>query len=298
MRARGWVPSDSVTPRTALALAVDRGDAGRRCAACRRRRGTTPARRRASRRFLRPAAPPAPRACIACDSAPRPDPGISGVMPHTIGPPTVAVPVSASCVKNVRSTSAAERWLQRSSTGAPVSFLRRPILVSAGSGGPFLRRLDGHADGGDRRLRVPPVAVHLTREHPADRVECRVEVVVMRPRGAVAPGDVVLRRVDVLVLEPVAAEIELVDDRHRPERDVVAVADVDGRAAEPLTGGRAADRAAGLHEQHREPGTGEVGGRDQPVVPGADDDRVVVVIGAAFERVRHSSILLVPPDHH
>ena len=58
---------------------------------------------------------------------------------------------------------------------------------------------------------------------------------------------------------------------------MVAVADVDGGAGELLAGGRSADVGAGLEQQRAHAGAGEVGGGDQPVVAGADHDRVEVV---------------------
>ena len=75
---------------------------------------------------------------------------------------------------------------------------------------------------------------------------------------------------------PNSAELELGDDRRRAERHVVAAADVDRRPGERLAAGRAADVVARLEHERRAARPGQVGGGDQAVVAGADDDHVVV----------------------
>jgi creatinine amidohydrolase len=103
------------------------------------------------------------------------------------------------------------------------------------------------------------------------------------------------RRVDVLVPQSMVGEAELLDHRRRPEREVVAVADVDRGAGEVLAGRRAADLIARFDEYDRKSGAGEVGRGDQPVVAGADDDRVTVVVRATRSGMRHRPILYVLP---
>jgi hypothetical protein len=86
----------------------------------------------------------------------------------------------------------------------------------------------------------------------------------------------VAARIDVEVLQPEPAEVELVDHRRRAERDVVAVADVDGRAGELLARSRSADLGARLEEQRPHAGAREVGRGDETVVSRAHDDGVDV----------------------
>ena len=65
------------------------------------------------------------------------------------------------------------------------------------------------------------------------------------------------------------------------------------RAGERLARRRAADDRAGLEHERAQPGLGEVGRGDQPVVPGADDDRVVVGVGP-----RHAAVPARRRTHH
>ena len=85
-----------------------------------------------------------------------------------------------------------------------------------------------------------------------------------------------LGRLDVDVPQAEAGEVEFLDDRRGAEGEVIAVADVHRRACEPFARGRAADIGAGFDQQRPHPGSGEICGRDQPVVAGADDDGVEV----------------------
>ena len=229
------VPSTSVTPRTASpsqSIAVTRVDGAQRAA---RGEERAPARRRASPRCRRPAGRPAPRAASRATSAPSPVPGISGLMPHTIGPPTGAgagervvreerpqhvggaAPAPAQQDRGAREPSCAGR--------SAVSAVRRRRLVGR------VERSCGPP--GSPPAQVAPVAVDLAGQHAADRVErgarrrggasttCRRPT----PCGAAPARRPGTRR-------PWSAETELVDHRRRAERDVVAVADVDGRTAE------------------------------------------------------------------
>ncbi len=73
--------------------------------------------------------PTVPTWRMAWGRAPSPVPGVSGEIPHTIGPVRAPGPVMASSVKNERSTSAALRRDQRIRVVAPLRRRRRASLV-------------------------------------------------------------------------------------------------------------------------------------------------------------------------
>ncbi len=143
-------------------------------------------------------------------------------------------------------------------------------------------RVEDHANGGHGGGEVSAVAVDLRGEVAPDVVEGGVEVVVMRPPRAVMgarPREVVLGRFDVEVLQPVRPQPEFLDHRRGPERQVVAVADVDRRTGELLARCGASHVGSGFDQQRRHAGSGEVGSGHQPVVARPDHDGVVVGAG-------------------
>src|SRR5207248_5150348 len=74
-------------------------------------------------------------------------------------------------------------------------------------------------------------------------------------------------------------QAELGDDRAREQAYQIRVAgDARGPGRERRRrGGGAAERLGALEQKAREPGAGEIRGCDEPVVPAADDDRVVLL---------------------
>src|SRR6266550_8809978 len=102
--------------------------------------------------------------------------------------------------------------------------------------------------------------------------------VVIAPGGEVVA---VLHRRDGALewqdLQPVPREIEIANDLGSEQRDDVGE-HRELEAREDLFGdGGAADSRPALEHQHRLLGAREVGGRDEAVVPAADDDRVVAL---------------------
>ena len=79
-------------------------------------------------------------------------------------------------------------------------------------------------------------------------------------------------------------EIEIFHHRRRAKRQVIAVADVHGCAGERLARSGAADGGPRLDEHRSHPGLGQVRGRHQTVVSGADNDRINISLS-------HSAIL-------
>ena len=63
------------------------------------------------------------------------------------------------------------------------------------------------------------------------------------------PGHVVLGRFDVEVVQSQFGQTEFLDHRGGPEREVVAVADVDGRPGERLARGGPTDRRTRFEQQ-------------------------------------------------
>ena len=78
------------------------------------------------------------------------------------------------------------------------------------------------------------------------------------------------------VLQPVVLEPELADGRVRLDEVVCGRAGVveEARERQLLGCGVAAHHRSGLEHEHLKPGLGEVGSRDEAVVPGAGDDHV------------------------
>ena len=76
---------------------------------------------------------------------------------------------------------------------------------------------------------------------------------------------------------PVAeiAQAQIGDDLRLQHRDDVGGARDPGPGPDLLGDAGAAEQRPALEDDHAEPGTGEVCGRGQPVVPAADHDRVV-----------------------
>ena len=127
-----------------------------------------------------------------------------------------------------------------------------------------------------RGPQVAPVPVHLVGIGERQRGQGPLPVVEQRPRRSAVVQEAELCRVHVQVAQAVGGEAQLVDDRCRPEEGVVAVADVHPGAEGRHGGGAPADLGPTLHQQGVDAGPGEVGGADQAVVAGADDDRTVV----------------------
>ena len=123
----------------------------------------------------------------------------------------------------------------------------------------------------------------------------RADVVVRAATTAAGPRRRRRRRLHVEVAQAVRGEVELVDHRRRAERDVVAVADVHAWRRRTARSPPCRRRSGGPRAERAQPGPGQVGGGDEPVVPGADDDRVVVVPAAA-PRCRHPPHLLTGPS--
>ncbi len=78
-------------------------------------------------------------------------------------------------------------------------------------------------------------------------------------------------------LHPVAGQIQLANDRGSKEADHVGE-HREGEARKDLFAhGGSAHQVPALQNQHLVPGFGQIGGSDQAVVPGADDDGIVGV---------------------
>ena len=88
-------------------------------------------------------------------SAPSPVPGVSGEIPHTIGPDIAAGPVMASSSKNDRSTSPVDRRDHRNSVGAPARRRRRASAVSP--------RTDGGSAAASKIMRIAGIAARAYR---------------------------------------------------------------------------------------------------------------------------------------
>ena len=148
-------------------------------------------------------------------------------------------------------------------------------------------RLDeaGHLD---HELAVFLVGLGVGRR-PAAELADRPAVVVDPPEVVAAalgrarrPAERRERPVERQDVEAVARQLELADDLGPEQRDDVRE-DREPEAREELLGDRgAAEDVALLEDERLQPGPGQVGGADEPVVAAADDDRVVALGQAEF----------------
>ena len=242
-----------------------------------------PQRERQARRSRRPGGRRGATWRIAYPSAPSPVPGVSGLMPHTIGPPTIAAPRSdvgrevrphhvggdapapaehrrhpGEASPQRRRGSARERSAARSATSR--------IIRTAGSACRRYRRYPSRSPGAAdaRWSRVRSASCHVMsgftaagrRSTPPRRRPGRCRCTRDRgARGRARPITGVVRNVtwsqlQTLTIAPANASL----------------------AAVPPTSARASSSSVDR------PGPGEIGGGHQPVVPGTDDDGVDVVV--------------------
>ena len=192
------------------------------------------------------------------------------------------------------STSVSNHWSSRSTALMVMSCTR---LCCEARGRAWKRR--SHAEQAAHADDV--VAEGVGRDHGQDRLDearhvrhrLRVLVVGFRVHGRVAvdlaPGARVVvhppevvpvrhrreRAVEGQDLEAVPGQVQLADDLGPQQRDDVG-ADRELEAREHLLGdGGAAEHVAALEHEHLLARAREVGRGDEPVVPAADDDRVV-----------------------
>ena len=203
-------------------------------------------------------------------------------MPHTIGPSTRPGPTRASW-REVRPHARRRRCA--GSSAAPSAPRPGAGARPAGSGRP--------ADGGSvaaarisstagrRRLQVAPVAVDLAGVRRRQLVERSA-----RRRGGAATAD---RPTTPPPSPPGPCRCSAGRASARSSSSITGVVRnvmwsqlqmLTVRAGEGLAGRRAADDRAGLEHERAQPGPGQVGRGHQPVVPAADDDRVVIGAGA------------------
>ncbi|CAB5057334.1 unannotated protein [freshwater metagenome] len=108
--------------------------------------------------------PSVPTCRRAYEIAPSPVPGVSGEIPHTTGPSTIAGPMTASSSKNCRITSAADIRLIRSIEATP----RPPLRITVESSDP---RVGGLA-AASRIRRATGMAVCANCLYPSTEPGC------------------------------------------------------------------------------------------------------------------------------
>ena len=150
---------------------------------------------------------------------------------------------------------------------------RHPTEQASGRGG-CPRHLDRQFGDRQRVVKIAAVSLDLLRVRRRESVEHAVDVVEMAPRLGVVVEEMEDAGLRLQVAEPVGGQVELVDDGHRADHRVVAVADVEARAEIGHRRRAAADRGSRLDQQRVDPGPGEIRRADQAVVATADDDDV------------------------
>ena len=142
------------------------------------------------------------------------------------------------------------------------------------------RRLVGQLDQqlrhGHGGLQVAAVAVDLAGMGQGQAGHGPLWVAEERPGRTLPVQQAQLGRIDVDVAQAVGRQVQLLRHRSGAEQDVIAVADVHPGAERVHRRGTAADGRSGLEQQHVQAGAGQVGGADQPVVTGSDDDGAVI----------------------